>query len=155
MTTLHRIGYWIRSLDDDIFPPPHEFVSNDDASVRKIVADYLDAGTMVEAYCGAAWCRFLCGRRQNGSCELSDGYWIWPEGLSHYVRDHNVRLPQEFLSDVLAGGPLQAIPVEQRPEAPTDCSFWKEWSSRNRSGTLKGNRSRPGVAGASNWPSRN
>lgn len=135
MAALNLIGYWITSLKDDLFLPPQEFVSDEESNVREIVANYLDSGTMVAAYRGLSWCRFLC-RRDNGCCELSDGYWIWPEGLSHYVRDHNVWLPEEFITDALAGRPSRVMPIEQRYDAPADLSFWKEWCSRNRSGSL-------------------
>src|SRR5262249_34367885 len=84
---------------------------------------------------GTSWCRFLCDGG-NGCCELSDGCWIWPEGLSHYVRDHHVRLPGEFITDAMVGRPVKAMPVDQDFH-DVDFSFWKEWCSRNRSGSLK------------------
>jgi hypothetical protein len=41
---------------------------------------------------GWSSCRF-CGAA-NGSVELTDGeHFVWPEGLAHYVSDHDVRLP--------------------------------------------------------------
>ena len=39
-----------------------------------------------------------------GCRELSDGTYVWPEGLAHYVEEHNVRLPQQFVDHVLAEG---------------------------------------------------
>jgi hypothetical protein len=136
MTALNLIGYWIESLNDNSFLPPQEFVHDDDSSLRDIVANYLDSGIMVAMYRGLSWCRF-CRDRQNGCRELSDGYWIWPEGLSHYVRDHNVKLPHEFITDAVAGRPSDVMAVENRFEAPVDFSFWKEWCTRNRSGSLR------------------
>lgn len=138
MKALKLIGYWITSLNDEDFPPPQEFVVEEESSVREIVASYLDSGKVVAAYRGLSWCRFRCGdhRRSMGSCELSDGHWIWPEGSSHYVRDHNVRLPEEFITDAIAGRPTNRVSVAWE-EAPTDVSFWREWCSRNRSGLLK------------------
>jgi hypothetical protein len=32
-----------------------------------------------------------------GSYDFTDGVWVWPEGLSHYVEIHCVRLPAEFI----------------------------------------------------------
>ena len=32
-----------------------------------------------------------------GSRDLTDGVWVWPEGLAHYVRDHGVVLPTSFI----------------------------------------------------------
>ncbi|GHH42120.1 hypothetical protein GCM10017774_37860 [Lentzea cavernae] len=49
---------------------------------------------MFVAFAGKSICRF-CGR-DNGSTELTDGVnFVWPDGLLHYVEDHNVRLPTE------------------------------------------------------------
>lgn len=33
---------------------------------------------------------------------MSDGTWLWPEGLSHYVREHGVVLPEEFVVHALS-----------------------------------------------------
>ena len=43
-------------------------------------------------------CR-ICGA-QNGSLELTDGVFLWPEGLAHYVTAHAVRLPAAFVEHV-------------------------------------------------------
>jgi hypothetical protein len=40
---------------------------------------------------GYSWCRFdtcSASRRSLGCCNLTDGTFVWPEGLAHYVRDH-------------------------------------------------------------------
>jgi hypothetical protein len=39
--------------------------------------------------------------KQNGSGEFTDGTYAWPEGLAHYVYDHKVRLPEEFVRHAL------------------------------------------------------
>jgi hypothetical protein len=38
----------------------------------------------------------ICGEHITGS-EKFDGSYVWPDGLTHYVREHSVRLPREFL----------------------------------------------------------
>ena len=43
----------------------------------------------------SAACR-ICGRLV-GYRDFTDLEFIWPEGLSHYVVEHQVRLPTEFL----------------------------------------------------------
>lgn len=36
----------------------------------------------------------LCGRRLSGSREcLSDGLWLWPGELAHYLEEHGVAVP--------------------------------------------------------------
>jgi hypothetical protein len=63
------------------------------------IADYLDGGKVFEWYLGWSNC-CICGCI-NGTTELSDGAYVWPEGLSHYVREHKVRLPNEFIQHVI------------------------------------------------------
>jgi hypothetical protein len=48
---------------------------------------------------GYPFCRFRCGIPGNalGVEDLYDGEWFWPEGLTHYVECHSVRLPDEFI----------------------------------------------------------
>lgn len=36
-----------------------------------------------------------------GTSCLSDGHFIWPEGLAHYVDKHSVRPPEEFIRHAL------------------------------------------------------
>lgn len=47
---------------------------------------------------GCSKCR-ICGK-DNGSAEFTDLVYLWTEGLSHYVKDHDVKLPLEFLNHI-------------------------------------------------------
>lgn len=71
------------------------------AEERDLVVGYLRAGRVAVQFRGLSRCRF-CGR-ENGSKELSDGTFSWPEGLPHYLEEHGVRLPDEFVEHVAAG----------------------------------------------------
>lgn len=128
---LRGIGYFIESLDDDDFPAPQELVGTDPR--LRDVADYLDRGLVHERYRGISWCRFSCGEEQMGSCDFTDGVWIWPEGLSHYLRFHSVRLPEEFILHALSGHSIQAADVVGEP----DYSLWAEWAHTQRSLSLR------------------
>jgi len=37
-----------------------------------------------------------------GRSDMTDGVYVWPEGLAHYVEHHNVRLPHQFVQHVLS-----------------------------------------------------
>ena len=37
-----------------------------------------------------------------GCCTLTDGTYVWPEGLAHYVSEHAVRPPEDFIKHALA-----------------------------------------------------
>lgn len=127
------IGYWIESLRDADYYAPQEFVGDWPARLRTQVAEYLDSGQVFRVYRGYSWCRFRCGRdfQSMGARELTDGYWVWPEGLSHYVRDHSVTLPAEFVRHVESSP--ASIPKEQWDMSPPDTDFWKAWCRENAS----------------------
>ncbi|MGW9212014.1 hypothetical protein ACWGR4_34225 [Embleya sp. NPDC055664] len=98
-------------------PDPADLVDTEwDVSERAWVADYLDHGQVAASWMGASRCR-LCSR-PNGSRDLSDGSYLWPEGLSHYVLDHAVRLPAEFFEHIEQR--LQALDDLQR-----DGTWWR------------------------------
>jgi hypothetical protein len=94
---LRKIGYWV-SADEPELPDPAAFV---DAEMtdrdRYSLWNYLLSGTRAPwAMMGPSMCR-LCGD-VNGSGEFTDGVFLWPEGLAHYVYQHKVRLPAELLT---------------------------------------------------------
>lgn len=99
-TTLIGIGFWKDPKGEDEFRHPAAFVDETWAlEERKAVAKYLRSGTRAINYLGHSWCRFRCGIQGSkmGSADLTDGIWVWPEGLHHYVLAHSVRLPEAFL----------------------------------------------------------
>jgi hypothetical protein len=93
------IGYW-RSNEEPEWPDPHDFVDETwDLEERALVADYLRDGFIPWMEMGFSWCR-ICGM-MNGSAEYADSVYLWPEGLSHYIEEHAVRLPRVVVSHVL------------------------------------------------------
>jgi hypothetical protein len=94
---LLRLGYWGERGSG--LPDPASFVDESwDDTDRDLVAGHLDRGFVARAYMGYSTCR-ICGA-QNGSLELTDGVYLWPEGLGHYVTVHSVRLPDSFVNHV-------------------------------------------------------
>ena len=142
---MHLIGYWLAGLKDLQFCHPQEVVGELAPGVRKRLADYLDAGDCWDVCLGTSWCRFRCGIASEamGSEELTDGHWVWPAGLSHYVRVHNITLPDEFIAHVLTHDPPRSRRADplgsgSRPlawattERPS-LDFWRAWCARQRS----------------------
>lgn len=113
---LTLIGYW-RSEDgrNDEWPDAHDFVDATwDRQERYMVRTYLSSGTIARAYRGLSPCRF-CGQH-NGSKLYTDGVYAWPEGLAHYIDEHDVRLPLQIVQHVV-----------QRLDAVEDASLNVDW----------------------------
>lgn len=96
------IGYWHSHLEPH-FPDPAWFIDPEwDVVERGQVIAYLKAGQpMPYASMGLSWCRFRCGINNLGSGEFSDGKYVWPEGLVHYLEAHQLRLPEVVVADFL------------------------------------------------------
>lgn len=93
------IGYWQGPYEEEALPDPLDFVDPLwDLEERDLVIVHLRGGTPVNHMMGISECR-ICGC-PNGSYEMTDGLYLWPSGLVHYVEAHNVRLPDEFVEHV-------------------------------------------------------
>jgi hypothetical protein len=95
MTVLRLIGYWHSASHPDL-PHPAAFVDptwNKHERLEAVI--YLRHGIVARVFLGPSPCR-MCDS-YNGVSELTDGTYVWPEGLAHYVELHEVRLPDEFL----------------------------------------------------------
>jgi len=66
---------------------------------KQLVLAHLKRGKVHQAWMGFSNCRF-CGC-ENGTRDMSDGVYVWPEGFAHYLLVHHVRPPQEFVAHVL------------------------------------------------------
>jgi len=116
MTQLIAIGFWA-DYTHPSWPDPRELVNrNTDECERREVADYLDRGLVIQVYRGWSYCR-ICGYDRNGHADLSDGTYLWPEGLAHYVREHHVQLPGQFTTHI-------ATRLAELRSARTDEEWW-------------------------------
>ncbi len=94
---LALIGYWCADGDrrSDL-PDPRDWVDPEwDEEERGETGAYFSTGTLFRAFAGLSPCR-ICGK-QNGSVEYTDGSYVWPEGLAHYIDEHQVRLPEPLV----------------------------------------------------------
>ncbi|MDX2119580.1 MAG: hypothetical protein SF070_00800 [Gemmatimonadota bacterium] len=109
---LALLGYWAEpgAPPDQSpgWPDPHDLVGEWQSKDRRAVVAYFERGTLLREFPGFSPCRF-CGQ-QTGAREFTDGFWAWPEGLTHYVEAHGVRLPEAFLERVRAGPDRSAAP---------------------------------------------
>ena len=92
---LTLIGYW-KGASAAQWPAAEVWVDpNWDPEERHAVIEWLRSGERVRSSMGWSTCRFC--DRPNGTDELSDGSYIWPEGLEHYLVEHQVRLPRAVI----------------------------------------------------------
>jgi hypothetical protein len=129
------IGYWIEDLQDEEFCAPQEIIAVLSAETRSKLVNYLDQGyiDLLGSQLGYSWCRFFCGiqSEQMGSCQRTDGVWSWPEGLSHYVREHGIGLPDEFIDHVIKQ-PLPSGHADQILEVSSSLDYWRDWCASRR-----------------------
>jgi len=129
------IGYWMGSLLNQNLPLPQELVGEMSDSTRNAVCAHLRGGKPFESYLGYSWCRFHCAAddREMGSREFTDGEWVWPEGLVHYVSAHSILLPEEFIVRATSGG--RADRADYSRAASLD--FWVEWAGQRQSAKIR------------------
>jgi hypothetical protein len=123
--TARLIGYWKASLRD-FYALPQHFESTLDRDVRSRLVAYLDDGVLVNQYRGHSHCRYGCG--ENGSAERSDGAWVWPTGLSHYVAVHGVVLPNEFRAHIDSSNSPDRAGLVGMSNISVDETSWVRWS---------------------------
>jgi hypothetical protein len=103
---LRLIGYWSGGFTSRDWRDVGDFIDDGwDDDERTEVGLYLQQGLVARAFMGYSPCR-ICDNATNGNLELTDGVYIWPEGLAHYVLEHSVRLPAEFVAHVVARNDL-------------------------------------------------
>ena len=149
--SMRLIGYWMNDLRQEHLCLPQEVVSPLPADVRRKLVTYLRGGRPFRFYRGYSWCRFFCGCDSSfmGTTELTDGEWAWPEGLPHYVEEHGITLPEEFVQHAVR---LETPPAIARPIAPAFHSesvttasheiqaslhYWSAWCQTHRSGPVR------------------
>jgi hypothetical protein len=113
---LRRIGYWCDDPLHPEYPDPHAWVDPDwDFMERFEVRSYVAHGTVVDQWMGFASCR-IC-YVPNGDSDYTDGTFVWPSGLVHYLDAHAVRLPKLFVDHVIAQ-------LHVLREAQIDSDWW-------------------------------
>ena len=93
---LIKVGYWHSDAEPEL-PKPQATSWLPEA--KKDVVSYLKEGEQYAQYRGMSTCR-ICGEF-NGSQDLTDGVYVWPSGLAHYVDEHDTALPSTFVNHVL------------------------------------------------------
>ena len=128
---MKALGYWRDDTELNL-PDPRDLVKHGWLGVERInLIRYLKSGTIFRSSWGHSWCRFACGIADNdmGSHDLTDGDWVWPEGLSHYVEFHDVMLPEQFIAHCRSSD-WHVNEVTAIRSCQLDHSIWREWATK-------------------------
>lgn len=107
-----KVGFWSNTLahkkmlceakiedTNGSYPDVNDFIDSTwNLEEKTKILNHIKNGTYNGGYRGWSICR-ICNQK-NGSQEFTDGTYIWPEGFSHYITDHNVKPPQTFINHI-------------------------------------------------------
>jgi hypothetical protein len=147
---LKEVGYWQSDQGSPYLPHPKYLVESGwRTSERSMIVAYLKSGHECGYWCGYSYCRFDCfsqrlnknvnelpthermdGIRSMGCRDLTDGEWVWPEGLAHYVEKHDIGLPNAFIETMQKNSWLVSAKVDfrHRFEVGVSSSYWVHWA---------------------------
>jgi len=131
--TLKRICFWNNGIEYQEYIWPQELVSKTTIPDREKLASYLSNGHVAIAWKGYSSCR-ICGKTLGSVCK-TDGIWIWPDMLEHYILEHNVKLPEEFV--LFAKNQEWKIQKLTNKCKKTSEVFWEKWCLKNRNEDLR------------------
>ena len=133
MQRLEVLGWWFSPFAPSTLPRPQALVGGWEPRARELVLRYLRAGKVLVRYPDASFCRFDCGETAMGMSDLTDGRYVWPEGLAHYVERHDVRLPEPFVAHAVAcGGEVASFRLPKATFGLYDRAPWLAWSKAQR-----------------------
>ena len=127
---LNAVGYW-RDKDHRDLPEPRDLVAPGWCTEQMDqIARYLRRGRPLPSADREGGCRFDCGLagEEIGSTDRTDGVWVWPEALVHYVQKHDVRLPTALVAAMRANRWRVPEMDFSSVEAKFDYDFWIDWS---------------------------
>ncbi len=103
MTILQPLGFF-RELDlPDWNGSIHQTVNDSPAPDQDQIVAYLHSGVLYAATTHIARDVLSDGKERIGAPHLlTDGRWVWPATLAHYVQRYHCRLPEAFNEDARA-----------------------------------------------------
>lgn len=122
---------WKPDSSNDRYPHPSNLIDPEfwkKNGLKEKIITYLKSGVRCESYYGFSSCR-ICNKLL-GTSERTDFVWCWPDKLEHYIEEHDVRLPEEFLEHAISGHTFPQI--NQEPCIRPDEKFWIAWGKGQR-----------------------
>jgi hypothetical protein len=139
MKKLEAIGFWRSEENRLAWPHPREVRGNWSQVEREQIAMYLEQGILINEQMGVGIPRFKEDLEKNLGCgDRTDGVWVWPQSLPHYVRNHGVFLPDSFVEHVRMNSFSipETISSETMQTYNYSFSVWNTWCRHNRSNRI-------------------
>lgn len=97
----HWYGFWKSLAHDHADLPTLQAATDPDWNPedRNLLIAYLTHSPTVVSSMSVSGC-LLCEYEVPSLCYHSDGIWLWPDSLAHYVRSHHVVLPSAFVHHI-------------------------------------------------------
>jgi len=113
-------GVWRVEHGETDLPSVHEFIDPSwlPADKDQMIKYLTRSPVVVATVAGYSDC-LLCSARSELGCWQSDGTWLWPADLEHYVGVHGVVLPSRLVEHIRHQGynpPTELdVPIENLP----------------------------------------
>jgi hypothetical protein len=98
------------------------------------LVSYLEQSPIVVTSSPSSRC-LLCPSEVPTLCYQSDGAWLWPKSLAHYVREHSIVLPERFVQHIRDWNyeapreeEMPVISLRDRPWPETWAAMWRRQS---------------------------
>lgn len=95
-------GFWQVDAGNDAHLPPLEawIAPAWQPEDREGLLSYIENASLVVASSDLKSPCLICGAPQNSSDFRSDGDWLWPTDLAHYVSQHQIRIPDSMIQHI-------------------------------------------------------
>lgn len=104
MQELVEVGFWrAGGLDPAVLCDASSTRAEPDADMIQYItrAAFVESAELGFSFCRIPGCMLQSrGNPAMGSATMSDGVYVWPEGLHHYVGVHGLPLPPRFLEHI-------------------------------------------------------
>lgn len=129
---LIAIGYWnSKFYGEERFIYPQELATDTISNDMVKLSKYISEGMPAIAWAGCAGCR-ICDETL-GTCCLTDGVYIWPQKLEHYILKHKIILPEEFINHAKNNKwKVKKTHFKGLYDGRIEEIFWISWCQNNR-----------------------
>lgn len=94
---IRKEGFWYSKYEPH-FPKPEQmgvWANKENANRFCTLLKRVEKKARCKGYKGSSICR-IC-KKKNGSTTFFYKNWVWPEGLIHYIKEHNVVPSKTFM----------------------------------------------------------